>query len=88
MDAIPLSSNKPTSSLDNRLRWLFNKTGNFLDRFLHWLPEQTSGFRRALYMIGIFALINILFTGIADPWFIFPSAPFALYILLKLRGKK
>jgi adenylate cyclase len=88
LDPIPLSSTKPSSSLDNRLRGLFNKTGNFLDRFLHWFPQQTSGIKRAVFMIGFFAVINILFTGIATPWFIFPAAPFALYILLKLRGKK
>ena len=29
-------------------------------------------------MIIFFFLINLLFCGILNPWFIFPSAPFAL----------
>jgi len=88
LEQIPFSSAKSSTSMDNRLRGIFNKAGNFLDRFLHWFPEQKPGVKRAVFMIGFFALINILFTGIATPWFIFPSAPFALYILMKLRGEK
>lgn len=36
-------------------------------------------------MIGFFFAINLLFSNIAQPWFIFPSAPFFAYILMKRR---
>jgi hypothetical protein len=39
-------------------------------------------------MIVFFFLINLLFSGILNPWFIFPSAPFALYAFLSLRSAR
>ncbi len=79
----PSGANKPKS--DNPLRTLLHRVGNLLDRFLHWYPGQSRQIKFSVFAIGFFAAINILFTGIASPWFIFPSAPFALYILLKMR---
>ncbi|MCP4072803.1 MAG: adenylate/guanylate cyclase domain-containing protein [Hyphomicrobiales bacterium] len=85
---IPFSSGKPGYSTDNRLRGIFNKAGSVFDQFLQWYPGQSKRVKLSVFMIGFFAAINILFTGIATPWFIFPSAPFALHILIKLRSKK
>ena len=50
-----------------------------------WLTHQPRRVRFAFFMIVFFFAINLLFSGIATPWFIFPSAPFALYIFLHSR---
>ena len=50
-----------------------------------WVMVQPRKVRRAAGMIFFFFMLNLLFTGIAAPWFIFPSAPFAIYILLHHR---
>jgi hypothetical protein len=39
-------------------------------------------------MIGFFFAINLFFSGISTPWFIFPSAPFALHIFLHTRRNR
>ena len=58
------------------------------ERFLDWLAGQKKGVKRAVFMIGLFFLINLLFTGLATPWFIFPSLPFAFYIFMNLDRKR
>ena len=55
---------------------------------LAWLGEQPKRIRMSAGLIGVFAGLNLLFTGIADPWFVFPSAPFALFIYLHYRREK
>jgi adenylate cyclase len=50
-----------------------------------WLLKQPRGVQVASFLIAFLFAINLLFTGIATPWFIFPAAPFALYIFLKQR---
>ncbi len=55
-------------------------TARRADGALAWIMDQPMRVQRAAGMIGFFAALNILFTGIATPWFIFPSAPFAIYI--------
>ena len=69
--------------IDQRLRSIFRKAGEALDKFLKWYPRQNKKVKISVFAIGFFAAINILFTGIAVPWFIFPATPFALYILLR-----
>ncbi|MEM8741312.1 MAG: adenylate/guanylate cyclase domain-containing protein, partial [Pseudomonadota bacterium] len=59
---------------------LFARLGTRLDTIRGWVMAQHRGVQRAAGMIVFFFAINLLFTGIATPWFIFPSAPFALYI--------
>jgi adenylate cyclase len=54
-----------------------------LDHFWGWLIHQPKSVRFSIGMIIFFFLINLLFSGILSPWFIFPSAPFALFVLLK-----
>jgi hypothetical protein len=38
-------------------------------------------------MIAMFFTINLLFGGIANPWFLFPSAPVVVTIMLHRRRK-
>ena len=63
----------------------FAKAGTRLDGFWAWLVSQPKRVRFSIGMIIFFFLINLLFSGILNPWFIFPSAPFALYAFLSLR---
>ncbi|MEM1314266.1 MAG: adenylate/guanylate cyclase domain-containing protein [Pseudomonadota bacterium] len=51
-----------------------------LNRWGAWYLQQPRKVRRAAGMIAVFFTINALFTGIATPWFVFPSIPFALYV--------
>ncbi len=60
-----------------------------LEAGARWYSRQDRRVRRAAFMIAFFFAINLLFTGLATPWFIFPSAPFALYILMRgAKGEK
>lgn len=63
----------------------FIRTGERVDGLWNWLMVQPKGVRRAAGFIGFFLALNVLFTGIATPWFIFPSIPFGLYILRHVR---
>lgn len=65
-----------------------NQLISVLERFRDWLTAQNKRVRFAVGMIGLFLGINVVFTGIADPWFVFPSIPFAIMILLELRKAK
>ena len=51
-----------------------------LRRWGAWYLQQPRKVRRAAGMIVMFFAINVLFSGIANPWFLFPSIPFAIYI--------
>ena len=55
---------------------------------LAWLKLQPRRVRMAAGLIAVFFILNILFSGIANPWFVFPSAPLALYIYLRYRRVK
>ena len=61
----------------------FAKAAFRLDAFWGWLVHQPRSVRFSIGMIVFFFLINLLFSGLASPWFIFPSAPFALFVFLK-----
>jgi adenylate cyclase len=54
--------------------------GGGAERWLVWMREQPIGVRRAAGMILLFLALNVLFGGLANPWFVFPSIPFALYV--------
>ena len=81
-EAQPAYWDNSSSGLDEGFRGIFRKAGVWLDRFLNWYPNQSKKAKFSVFAIAFFAAINILFTGIAVPWFIFPAAPFALYLLL------
>lgn len=55
------------------------------EKALSWVEAQPRRIRVSASMIAMFFAINLLFGGIANPWFIFPSAPFAVMILLHRR---
>lgn len=59
-----------------------------LERFRDWFSNQPRRVRFSVGMIGFFFAINLLFSGLATPWFIFPSLPFALHILMSMRSRK
>ncbi|MEM7270219.1 MAG: adenylate/guanylate cyclase domain-containing protein [Pseudomonadota bacterium] len=56
------------------------QVGQRADGIINWLRAQPKGVQRSAGMILFFFMINLLFSGIAMPWFIFPSAPFAWHI--------
>jgi len=62
----------------------FAKAGSHLDGFFGWLVSQPKRVRFAIGVILFFFVINLL-TGILNPWFLYPSAPFAIYAFLSLR---
>lgn len=66
----------------------FSKVGKRADRWHNWLLAQPKGVQRAAFMIVFFFAINLLFSGIATPWFIFPSIPFAFYIWRHARRQR
>jgi adenylate cyclase len=63
----------------------FTRGASQLEALWIWLTNQPRRVRVAAFMIAFFFAINLLFSGIAKPWFIFPAAPFALYIFLHVR---
>lgn len=58
----------------------FSRVGGRLDWARLWLKAQPRRIRIYAGMILFFFAINLLFDGIAFPWFVFPSIPFALLI--------
>ena len=67
--------------------WLV-RIADRIERTREWLKVQPKKVRYSAGLIGLFVGLNILFSGIANPWFIFPSAPFALYIYLHIRAQR
>jgi adenylate cyclase len=77
---------EPPPRLGDRLSEdAFTRAGTRIDAIRRWVMAQPRGVQRAAFMIGLFFAINLLFTGIATPWFLFPSIPFALYIWRHVR---
>jgi adenylate cyclase len=46
-----------------------------------WLARQPRSVQVAGGFVVFFFLINLLFGGLSTPWFIFPAAPFVLFII-------
>ena len=67
--------------------WLVRIAGR-IERTREWLKVQPKKVRYSAGLIGFFAGLNILFSGVANPWFIFPSAPFAIYLFLYVRSQR
>lgn len=66
----------------------FTRTASRAEGAWEWLKVQPQRVRVAAGVIGVLLLLNLLFGGVATPWFIFPSAPFALYIYLHYRRQR
>jgi len=75
--------NGTNGKIEQMLDWLRDKN----TRFQNWFPNQPRKVKISVFMVGFFFAINFLFSGIATPWFIFPAAPFLLYILLSSRKR-
>jgi adenylate cyclase len=67
---------------------VFARLASRLEGSWAWLIDQPRSVRFSAFMVAFFFAINVLFDGIANPWFIFPSAPFALYIFLRTRRSR
>lgn len=50
------------------------------------LSAQSFWVKVAVAMIAFFFAVNLLFADIRNPWFIFPSAPFAFFAALRWRA--
>ena len=58
----------------------FSDYGRKADGWLGWFRVQPRWIRIYAGFILFFFGINVLFDGIANPWFVFPSIPFAFLI--------
>jgi len=68
---------------------IFSQIAGKAEYVMSWLKDQPRGVRNSAALIVLFAALNILFGGVAEPWFILPAAPFAAYIYLHiLRERK
>jgi adenylate cyclase len=67
----------------------FAKAGTHVDGFWSWLVSQPKRVRFSIGMIIFFFAVNLL-TGsiLLNPWFIYPSAPFAIFAFLSLRNAR
>ena len=78
-------ANSGSGSPDDR----FARVGGHVDGFWVWLVNQPKRVRFSIGMIIFFFLVNLL-TGsiLINPWFVFPSAPFAIFAFLSLRNAR
>lgn len=49
-----------------------------------WLRRQPRVVRRCVFMIGFFFVLNLLTTGLAPLWFVWPSLPFFIAVMWHL----
>ncbi len=72
---------QPTSAI--------TRIASLIEGALGWLQHQPRRVRVAAGVIAFLFAINVLFDGLAKPWFIYPSIPLALLIYLHYRrGQK
>ena len=55
-----------------------------IERFWSWYPRQPGSVKTAVKTIGILATINIMFSGITNLWFIYPSLFLGAFIFSKI----
>jgi adenylate cyclase len=67
---------------------VFTRRASQLEGGWAWLQAQPRRIRIFAALIALFFVLNLLFDGLARPWFLFPSAPFAILILLHLRRQR
>ena len=67
---------------------ILSRTAYATDTLDRWLIMQSKTVRVSAGMILFFFLINAFFSGLSTPWFIFPSMPFFITILAKIRSGK
>ena len=57
-------------------------------RLRAWLGNQPRTVRGSLFMIGMFAVINLLTNGLSEIWFVYPSIPFVFFLAVRGLGKR
>ena len=85
--AVEAAAHDPVSPAQGEAS-VFARAASVLETVWEWLGIQPMRVRAAAGVIAFFFAINLLFDGLGNPWFIFPSAPFALYILLHIRRQQ
>ena len=66
----------------------FARTASGLEAVWAWLSHQPKRVRFAAGMIAFFFVVNVITDGLGNPWFIYPSAPFALFMFLSFRREQ
>jgi adenylate cyclase len=51
-----------------------------------WFWQQTRSVRGSIFMIAMFAMINLLTNGFSEIWFVYPSIPFAFFLIVRSLG--
>jgi adenylate cyclase len=65
------------------------KGGMFgLGRLRKWFWKQAWTVRGSIFMIGMFAVINLLTNGFSEVWFVYPSIPFVFFLVVRGLGKR
>ena len=59
-----------------------------LGRFRRWFGQQARTVRGSIFMIGMFATINLLTNGFSEIWFVYPSIPFVFFLVVRGLGKR
>jgi len=53
-----------------------------------WFGRQTRSVRGSMFMIAMFAMINLLTNGFSEIWFVYPSIPFAFFLVVRSLGNR
>lgn len=59
-----------------------DRSGHRIQRFRTWYRQQPRQVRIPVAAIGGFAAINLLTTGLSEVWYIYPSIPFVVYLVI------
>lgn len=81
-DGAPQDQDFPTKGVAEAPSGPLDRWGHHIQRFRAWYGRQPLKVRIPVAAIGAFATINLFVSGLADFWFIYPSMPFAVYLLI------
>ena len=59
-----------------------------LRQFRTWFGQQARTVRGSIFMIGMFATINLLTNGFSEIWFVYPSIPFVFFLVVRGLAKR
>jgi len=59
------------------------RSGAPFGRLRIWFGRQTRSVRGSIFMIAMFATINLLTNGFSEIWFVYPSIPFAFFLVVR-----
>lgn len=65
-----------------------SKASNTIGRLDGWIMRQPRKVQMSCGLVVMFFTINLLFGGLSNPWFLFPSIPFLIHIYLNRDGGK